>query len=208
MTESGNKSAKAAKGRGGDIRVALYCALFAGSMLGMAFAAVPLYRIFCQITGFGGTTQQVEQLADRVLDREVKVRFVGHAAGSLGWDFKPKVREVTLKLGEATTISYGATNVVDMPTTGEATFNVTPDNVGAYFNKLECFCFTETELASGEHMDMPVYFYIDPDLAENSDLDGIRTITLSYTFYPVDKPGDTVAKADTNSRNEDMNILR
>lgn len=181
--------------KGSNLRTALFCATFAGGMLGMAFAAVPLYRLFCQVTGFGGTTQRVEQVADTVLDRTIKVRFDAQAAGSLGWQFKPKVREVELKLGEATTMEYLAKNIGSMPTTGEATFNVTPNSAGAYFNKLECFCFTETELASGESMDMPVYFFVDPDLAQNSDLDNLTTITLSYTFFPVDKPVDQVAKA-------------
>ncbi|MEO0635746.1 MAG: cytochrome c oxidase assembly protein [Pseudomonadota bacterium] len=182
--------------KGSNARTALFSASFALGMLGMSFAAVPLYRLFCQVTGFGGTTQRVEQVAERQLDRTIKVRFDAQAAGSLGWQFKPKVREVELKLGEATTMEYFAKNLGSLATTGEATFNVTPNNAGAYFNKLECFCFTETELASGDSMDMPVYFFIDPDLAENSDLDNLTTITLSYTFFPVDKAGDQVAKAE------------
>ncbi|MEM1364253.1 MAG: cytochrome c oxidase assembly protein [Pseudomonadota bacterium] len=181
--------------KGSNQRTALFCATFAAGMLGMAFAAVPLYRLFCQVTGFGGTTQRVEQVAERVLERTIKVRFDAQAAGSLGWQFKPKVREVELKLGEATTMEYFAKNVGLDTSTGEATFNVTPNNAGAYFNKLECFCFTETELASGESMDMPVYFFIDPDVANNSDLDNLTTITLSYTFFPVDNPTEQVAKA-------------
>ncbi|MEN0088071.1 MAG: cytochrome c oxidase assembly protein [Pseudomonadota bacterium] len=183
-----------------NLRTALFCATFAAGMLGMAFAAVPLYRLFCQVTGFGGTTQRVEQVAESVLDRTIKVRFDAQAAGSLGWEFKPKVREVELKLGEATTMEYFAKNIGLNTNVGEATFNVTPNNAGAYFNKLECFCFTETELASGETIDMPVYFFVDPDLAKNSDLDNLTTITLSYTFFPVDNPVEQVAKAEAENK--------
>ena len=195
INETDQKLTETQKGNG---RIALYCAFFAATMLGMAYAAVPLYQLFCQVTGFGGTTQRVEQLADRVLDREIKVRFDANVADQLGWKFAPKQREVTLKLGEATTIEYLAKNIGLDTTMGTASFNVTPENAGAYFNKLECFCFTDTALKPGESMDMPVYFFVDPDVADDADLDNLTTITLSYTFFPSDGDAETVA--DVSSR--------
>jgi cytochrome c oxidase assembly protein subunit 11 len=166
--------------------VAALCVAFFGGMLGMAYAAVPLYAMFCQLTGYGGTTQRVEQYSDRVLDREITVRFDANVAGGLPWDFKPVARDVTLKIGETTQISYAAANLFSVPTAGRATFNVTPEMAGAYFNKVECFCFTDTTLKPGETLDMPVAFYVDPDIVDVPELKNIKTITLSYTFFPIE----------------------
>ncbi len=182
--------------------IAVACAAGFASMIGVAYASVPLYQIFCQVTGYGGTTQRVTQYSDTVLDRTIKVRFDANAAASLPWEFKPLQREVTLKLGETTKILYQARNLFAQPNSGRATFNVTPQAAGAYFNKVECFCFTDTTLEPGETLDMPVVFYVDPDIVNSEELANIGTITLSYTFFPVETEQPVAAttgrKAVTN----------
>ncbi|GHC71513.1 cytochrome c oxidase assembly protein CtaG [Limoniibacter endophyticus] len=171
-----------------NLRVALMCGTIFFSMVGLAFASVPLYRLFCQVTGYGGTTQRAEQqYSDTILDREITVRFDANTSGGLGWDFAPVQRDVTLKLGETVQIAYKAQNKASYSTSGRATFNVTPELAGAYFNKIECFCFTDTELKPGETLDMPVVFFVDPDIINAPELKNIRTITLSYTFFPLDR---------------------
>jgi len=177
------------KARRSNRLVVAVCLSFFGAMLGMSFAAVPLYDLFCRVTGYGGTTQRVTQYSQVVLDREIKVRFDANVAGGLPWDFKPVARDVTLKIGETTQVAYEAKNVFSQPTSGRASFNVTPQLAGAYFMKVECFCFTDTELAPGETMDMPVVFYVDPAIVDVPELKNINTITLSYTFFPIDKAG-------------------
>lgn len=167
--------------------VAISCVSFFVAMIGMAYAAVPLYQMFCQVTGYGGTTQRVEQMSDTILDQTVKVRFDANVSGGLPWDFKPVQREVTVRIGETTIINYEAKNISDRPASGRATFNVSPDLTGSYFNKVQCFCFTDTTLAAGETMEMPVMFFVDPDIVKEKDLKGLTTITLSYTFFPLDK---------------------
>ena len=169
--------------------VAAVCLSFFAAMLGMAYAAVPLYDMFCRVTGYGGTTQRVDQYSQTVLDRKITVRFDANVAGGLPWDFRPVSRDVTMKIGETTQVSYAARNVFSRPTSGRASFNVTPQLAGAYFMKVECFCFTDTELAPGETMDMPVVFYVDPAIVDVPELKNIHTITLSYTFFPIDKDG-------------------
>jgi cytochrome c oxidase assembly protein subunit 11 len=154
-------------------------------MVGMSYAAVPLYAMFCQLTGYGGTTQRVEQYSDRILDKTVTVRFDANTSG-VPWDFRPAAREMTIRIGETAQAHYFATNLVGVPTGGRATFNVTPEMAGAYFNKVECFCFTDTTLQPGETLDMPVVFYVDPDIVDVPELKDIRTITLSYTLFPTD----------------------
>ncbi len=179
--------------------VAGVCLAFFGGMVGMAYAAVPLYAMFCQITGYGGTTQRVEQYSDRVLDREITVRFDANTSG-LPWDFKPVARDVTMKIGETTQVHYTARNLFDRPTSGRATFNVTPQLAGAYFNKVECFCFTDTTLKPGETLDMPVVFYVDPDIVDVPELEDVKTITLSYTFFPIEgeKPVAAAPRVETD----------
>ena len=164
--------------------VAAVCLSFFAAMLGMAYAAVPLYDLFCRVTGYGGTTQRVTQYSQTVLDRPITVRFDANVAGGLPWDFRPVARDVTMRIGETTQVSYEARNVFSRPTSGRASFNVTPQLAGAYFMKVECFCFTDTELAPGETMDMPVVFYVDPAIVDDRNLDDVTTITLSYTFFP------------------------
>lgn len=169
--------------------VAAVCLAFFTGMVGMAYAAVPLYSLFCQVTGYGGTTQRTTQYADRVLDRDITIRFDANSAG-IPWKFEPVARAMTIKIGETAQAHYTATNLSDKPVTGRATFNVTPELAGAYFNKVECFCFTDTTLKPGETLDMPVVFYVDPDIVDLPEMKDVKTITLSYTMFPTegDKP--------------------
>ncbi|PRD45716.1 cytochrome c oxidase assembly protein [Phyllobacterium phragmitis] len=168
--------------------VATACFTFFIAMIGAAYASVPLYRVFCQVTGYGGTTQRVEQMSDTILDKTINIRFDANTSGALPWDFKPKQREVTIRIGETKQISYEGRSLATAPTSGRASFNVTPDRAGAYFNKVQCFCFTDTTLQPGEDIDMPVVFFVDPDIVNDPDLEDLKTITLSYTFFPIDKP--------------------
>lgn len=168
----------------GNARILVACVVFVGCMLGVSFASVPLYRLFCQVTGYNGTTQRVEQVSDVILDKSIKVTFDANVSSGLNWEFKPVDRSITPKIGETVQINYTATNRSPVATTGQAIFNVTPMEAAAYFNKVECFCFTETELKPGESLEMPVVFFIDPAIVEAAETKDIGTITLSYTFYP------------------------
>tara|TARA_B100001939_G_scaffold315424_1_gene300609 strand:- start:6775 stop:7326 length:552 start_codon:yes stop_codon:yes gene_type:complete len=153
-------------------------------MIGLVFAAVPLYQLFCQVTGYGGTTQRAESgAAPVVLNREMKVSFNADVNRELPWSFRPVQRSVTVKVGEEALVFYKAVNNSSETITGTATFNVTPYKAGAYFSKIECFCFTEQTLKPGEEVDMPVTFFIDPEIAEDERLDEVKEITLSYTFF-------------------------
>lgn len=191
-------SAQNKKDRSNRVIASICAACFFG-MIGVAYASVPLYEMFCRVTGYGGTTQRVEQYSDRILDREITVRFDANTAAGLPWDFKPVAREVTLKIGETAQAHYTATNLFSSPTYGRATFNVTPQIAGAYFNKVECFCFTDTALQPGETMDMPVVFFVDPDMVDVPELKNVKTITLSYTFFPQEeqKPVDMSQAQET-----------
>ena len=177
--------------------VAVVCVGFFAGMLGMAYAAVPLYQLFCQVTGYGGTTQRVDQYSDKVLDRDITIRFDANVSGGLPWQFKPGQRDTSIRIGETTQIHYEAKNVFSKPTAGRAAFNVSPQLAGAYFMKVECFCFTDTTLKPGETMDMPVVFYVDPAIVDVPELKDIQTITLSYTFFPLVEgaPADSAAAA-------------
>jgi cytochrome c oxidase assembly protein subunit 11 len=153
-------------------------------MVGLAFASVPLYRIFCQVTGFGGTTQRAEHAPAEVGERVITVTFNADVAGNnLPWTFTPVERHVTLHVGEERLVAYRATNHGDRPITATATFNVTPAKAGIYFQKIACFCFTEQTLEPGETVDMPVSFFIDPEIAKDPNTRELRNITLSYTFF-------------------------
>ncbi len=191
------KPAPAARKPRSNGMIAGMCVAFVGGMVGMAYAAVPLYDLFCKVTGYGGTTQRVEQYSDRVLDREITIRFDANTAG-VPWDFKPVAREMKIKIGETAQAQYKATNLLDSPNAGRATFNVTPEMAGAYFNKVECFCFTDTTLEPGASIDMPVVFYVDPDIVNVPELKDIGTITLSYTLFPIEreKPVAAAPKVD------------
>ncbi|WP_421785799.1 cytochrome c oxidase assembly protein [Hyphobacterium sp.] len=153
------------------------------AMVGAAYAAVPLYNLFCQVTGYGGTTQVAETEADRVLDRTVEVRFDASMERGLPWTFEPMQTSMTVRVGETSLAFYRATNTSDRPVTGMATYNVTPFKSAPYFSKLECFCFIEQTLQPGESIEMPVLFFVDPLIDEERRMDDVRTITLSYTFF-------------------------
>lgn len=173
-------------------RIALVCVGVVGLMVGMAYAAVPLYDLFCRVTGYAGTTQRAEQASDRILERDVTIRFDSNVARDLPWKFKPSQGPITLKAGETGLAFYTARNDSDHPITGTATFNVSPQKAGAFFIKLDCFCFTEQTLQPGEEVDMPVTFFVDPDIEEEKYLTDVQEITLSYTFFPK-KEGEDVA---------------
>ncbi len=173
------------------------CAVFVFGMVGAAYAAVPLYRLFCQVTGYGGTTQRVEQYSATVLDRSMQVTFDANISSGLNWDFKP-AKAVQPKIGETIQVEYTATNRSAVATTGTAVFNVTPMEAGAYFNKVQCFCFTEQTLQPGESVSMPVVFYVDPEIVKAEETKNIKTITLSYSFYP-SEPAKPVAAVKTDA---------
>lgn len=167
-------------------RVAALCVCAVVTMGLLSYAAVPLYRLYCQVTGSGGTTQRAEKPSDVVLDRTIVVRFDANVSKDLAWKFEPVQRTMTVKLGETALAFYTATNMTDRPVKGTAMFNVSPDIAGTHFNKIECFCFKEQTLAAGETVEMPVSFYVDPALAKDRDATYLKEITLSYTFYPVE----------------------
>ena len=171
-----------------NARVVLLSTATVAAMIGLTYASVPLYRLFCQVTGFGGTTQRAEAAPQQVLDKTVSVRFDANTSGKLEWAFHPVQPAVKVKFGEQTMAYYEAVNRSDRTLTGSAVFNVTPPQAGAFFNKIQCFCFTEQTLKPGEKIEMPVTFFVDPDMLKDPDAAGVDEITLSYTFYPVDKP--------------------
>ena len=173
-------------GKAGSRRRAATALVLGGvvcGMVGLAFGAVPLYKLFCQVTGFGGTTQVAEEAPAEIGERLVTVRFNADIARDLPWYFKPEQREMTVRVGEMALAVYTARNQSDRALVGTSTFNVTPVKAGAYFNKIECFCFEEQTLAPGERADFPVSFFVDPDIVEDRRLDDVSTITLSYTFF-------------------------
>lgn len=183
--------------------VALTLVGVVAGMVGMAFAAVPLYDLFCRVTGYGGTTQRAETGADRIDGREMVVRFDGNVS-DLPWAFTPEVPQVRVRLGETVLVNYVAKNTGNAPTVGTSTFNVQPGIAGLYFNKIECFCFVEQPLAPGESVVMPVQFFVSPDLVEDRDLDAIHTITLSYSFFPVAGGRQPVAQASGDGAEKSM----
>ena len=166
-----------------NLRTAMLSVLGICCMTGLGFASVPLYRIFCQVTGFGGTTQTAEQAPATTVDRLMQIQFDATVHPGLPWDFKPEQRQVTLKVGEPGLIYYSATNLGSYQTLGVATFNVTPEKAGQYFTKVACFCFQEQPLAPGETARLGVSFFVDPAIMGDPDLDDVTTITLSYTFF-------------------------
>lgn len=153
-------------------------------MIGLAFASVPLYEKFCQMTGFGGTTMRADKAPDTVLDRKITVNFDANTSRNINWSFRPEEHQQTVKLGQQGLISFIAANKARIPTAGTAVYNVTPNKVGQYFRKVQCFCFGEQMLNPGQEMAMPVMYFIDPALADDRNMDDVSTITLSYTFFP------------------------
>jgi len=168
--------------------IALACVGLVLGMVGMAYAAVPLYRIFCQVTGYGGTTQVGSAPSGKALDAVTTVRFDGNVMNGLNWRFAPAHEPMEIRIGETEIAYYTATNLGADPSTGTAVFNVTPAWVGQYFVKIECFCFSEQTLAPGETVDMPVQFYVDPEIVNDEAFAGLSTITLSYSFFPDETP--------------------
>ena len=156
-------------------------------MVAMSFAAVPAYRAFCQVTGWGGTTQRAETASSRTLNREITVRFDATVGQNLPWRFEPEQIGQTMKIGETMLAFYEAENLSDQPVSGTAAFNVSPAKAGIYFRKIDCFCFTEQTLKPGEKVSMPVTYYVDPGLGDDRNMDDVQTITLSYTFFPMER---------------------
>ncbi|AVA20595.1 MULTISPECIES: cytochrome c oxidase assembly protein [unclassified Rhizobium] len=183
--EEGTTNKARNAGRNNGLVVAM-CLSFVVGMSAMCAAAVPLYRIFCEVTGFNGTTQRVDQASSIILDKPIKVSFDANVAPGIPWDFKPMQKEVSPKIGKTVEIKFLVENKSDQPTRGQAIFNVSPVEAGAYFNKVQCFCFNETDLAPGEKREMPVVFYVDPEITKAEETKTITALTLSYTFYPRD----------------------
>jgi cytochrome c oxidase assembly protein subunit 11 len=167
-----------------DVLVAGACGVFAAAMVGAAYAAVPLYNWFCRTTGFGGTPQVATAAPADILDRKLKVRFDANVAGGLPWRFEPEQTSVEVKVGEVVTVNYRVVNESARETVGVASYNVSPPTAGAYFSKINCFCFTDQRLRAGETRDMAVVFFVAPDIVKDLEQDGLDTITLSYTMYP------------------------
>jgi cytochrome c oxidase assembly protein subunit 11 len=187
---------------GRDALVAAICGLVVVLMVGAAYAAVPFYNWFCRATGFNGTTQVATSApSSGPLARTIAVRFDSNVAGGLPWKFEPEKTEIEVKIGEVVTVYYTVTNQSARATTGQAAYNVAPLTVGAYFQKINCFCFTEQTMAPGEKREMPVVFYVDPAVVADHDNDTLNTITLSYTFYPVrDAQPKPLAASESDQR--------
>ncbi|WP_295311160.1 cytochrome c oxidase assembly protein [Roseobacter sp.] len=168
----------------------------------LAWASVPFYDWFCRVTGFGGVTGVSEVAPDDVLDQTIKIRFDGSLNNRMSWEFKPVVREMEVKIGETGLAFYEAYNPTDRPIAGSASYNVTPYQAGGFFNKIQCFCFEEQVLAPGERVQMPVTFYVDPEIVDDRDGQYIHTITLSYTFYEIDLPEGYAAVDDANTNSD------
>lgn len=184
-------------------RTGILAAAAAVSMVGAAYAAVPLYELFCQTTGFGGATKRAEasQLPSKaelagLHGKTIDVRFDGNTAPGIAWDFAPEKRIETVRIGERRLAFYRATNLSDKEITGTAAFNVSPDTAGGFFVKIDCFCFKEQTLKPGQSVEMPVTYFVDPAILADPDGRRIEEITLSYTFYPVDRPTAAGQKAD------------
>jgi cytochrome c oxidase assembly protein subunit 11 len=169
-------------------------------MLGLSFAAVPLYRLFCATTGFAGTPLVAKQAPATRGQRDIVVRFDANVGPGLAWSFSPDTPQVKLRTGETATVFFKVTNLTDAETTAQAMFNVAPDVAGAYFDKISCFCFSEQRLGPHETADMPVVFFLDPKLEADATMDGVEAVTLSYTFYPVKTSRPLAAKAGDETR--------
>jgi cytochrome c oxidase assembly protein subunit 11 len=178
-----------------DLLVAACCGALVVGMVGAAYAAVPLYNWFCKTTGFGGTTQVSEKAPDHLLGRSLTVRFDSNVAPGLPWRFQPERNEIQVRIGEVATVHYKVINEAARDVSGQASYNVSPPTVGGYFNKINCFCFTEQRLKAGETREMAVVFYIDPSIVNDRDQNDLSTITLSYTFYRQRVPDRPVAES-------------
>jgi cytochrome c oxidase assembly protein subunit 11 len=199
MTANSTDSVRRASRRR-DVVVAAACGAFVAVMVGAAYAAVPLYNWFCRTTGFGGTTQVSTAGPSQSLGRSITVRFDANVAPGLPWRFVPEKNYVDVRIGEVLTVNYTVTNLAARDTVGQASYNVTPPTTGAYFQKINCFCFTEQSMKAGETREMPVVFYVDPALAQDAEQDGLNTITLSYTYFPVRQPDPLAASTQGSWR--------
>lgn len=161
-------------------------------MGGLAWASVPFYDWFCRVTGFGGATDVAETGSEVILDETIKVRFDASLSRDMPWTFKPEVREMEIRIGETGLAFYEAHNPLDVPIAGQASYNVTPYEAGAFFDKIECFCFVEQVLMPGETVMMPVSFFVDPAIVDDREGQYVHTITLSYTFYEIDLPEEEI----------------
>jgi cytochrome c oxidase assembly protein subunit 11 len=181
-------------------RLAVVLVTVVAGMVGLAYASVPLYDLFCRVTGYGGTTQQANIAPEKILERKMVIEFDANTSRGMPWDFKPVQHKMTMKVGETGIAYYEAYNPTDKVIKGTATFNVTPQKVGQYFNKIDCFCFTEQVLKPGERVDMPVTFFVDPEIADDPNAKEVKVITLSYTFFVSE---DDVADADISVKDKD-----
>jgi cytochrome c oxidase assembly protein subunit 11 len=181
-----------------DVLVAAVCGAVVALMVGASFAAVPLYNWFCRTTGFAGTTQVAEKAPDHTLARTLTIRFDSNVAPGLPWIFRPEQNEINVRIGEVATVYYKVTNQSARETMAQASYNVSPPTVGAYFTKINCFCFTQQSLKPGETREMAVVFYVDPAIVKDRDQQKLNTITLSYTFFKLPDPRP-VAQADDKS---------
>jgi cytochrome c oxidase assembly protein subunit 11 len=175
--------------------VAATCGMVVALMIGASFAAVPFYNWFCRTTGYGGVPQVAEAAPKEVLGRTIQVRFDSNIAPGLPWTFEPERNEITVRIGEVATVFYKVTNQAARPIVAQAAYNVSPPQVGAYFTKINCFCFTQQTLAAGETREMAVVFYVDPSIVTDHEQDNLNTITLSYTFYRLGDPAKTAGAA-------------
>jgi len=200
MSDARNHTSLREKNR----RIAVICVSVVAVMTAGAFASAPLYDLFCRVTGFAGTPLRAAQAPGADLDEKlVTVRFNSDVMGDVPWDFRPVQREVKVRPGEETLIFYRATNHAKRAITGQASFNVTPDKAGAYFNKIACFCFTEQTLQAGQTVDMPVSFFVDPEMLKDPKARDVDTITLSYTFFR--KTGDAAQVSDRGAAPKSVN---
>lgn len=177
-----------------DLVVAAACGAFVALMVGASYAAVPFYNWFCKTTGFGGTTQVATAAPGQILARKITVRFDSNVTPGLPWRFTPEKTELEAHIGEVVTAYYTVTNESARETLGQASYHVSPSTVGIYFQKINCFCFTEQRMKAGETREMAVVFYVDPELIKDAEQNDLNTITLSYTFYPLREPSRPVAE--------------
>ena len=181
-----------------DVLIAAGCGVLVAAMVGASFAAIPLYNMFCRATGFAGTTQVSRIAPKHELARELTIRFDSNVAPGLPWKFEPEQNEIKLHIGEVATVHYKVINEAARTISAQASYNVTPTTVGAYFDKINCFCFTQQTMKPGETREMSVVFYVDPSIVKDHEQDDLNTITLSYTFYRL--PGAVRPVADASDK--------
>jgi cytochrome c oxidase assembly protein subunit 11 len=199
MTDSPRKERKALRR---DLLIAAACGVLVASMVGASFAAIPLYNMFCRVTGFAGTTQVSRIAPKHELAREITVRFDSNVMPGLPWMFQPEVNSIKLHIGEVATVHYKVINEAARTITAQASYNVSPTTTGAYFDKINCFCFTKQTMKPGETREMTVVFYVDPKIITDHDLDSLTTLTLSYTFYRLPDDEQPVAQTTNTKSNK------